>query len=888
MSFGFSPSDVITLINLVTKTYKGWKGACGEYADVTVSLHALRIIIERIHDEACRPRSVLVRNSKDAKDLKDVLSNAQLTVRELHAIVERYKSLGLKKSRQSNWERICLGVKSLDGLRLKLSQHVSTVASYLEAVGLGSLARIETGLDVLPEIKRTVDALAADIRLGRREGSVMTTYEDDEKEVWKQFRRELIGEGMKSSFVHRHKPMIRSYLLGLAEKGLLEEQDPGRNGDEQVPAPAVSGEADGPTEMEDNDPFSRKYEQLSPQLQHEEGTRQGVEEERKPPVTKVNVTRGRERSFAEDISDACSHSAESGLDASSSEHANPLHSTSPAPTLPITGQDGSKQGAAPLDGNDDRRPYRMSTYRPAYVEDGEESEDHGKVCSGSDVLIDEQAMSGSAKQKQRAKEESHGGGVEVSIPVCGLDSEGDDAGYGRESQASSAVHVEGVGEVDGADMIWSASGLRSKKSMPRVYMDNAKLPRLSLKEITQATKEPEGGQLTGKQTWDDLHGDAQAICGSDSEDYARPVGQSRRWNASRDWLATHIRDVWSLSSPPDTEYEYSSDEDSHKIARAARVRGGSSHGDRADGEMPLAHKAGSSSNVTYVYDTQDRRLNDLPEPLRPTNTSYVYGANDVEPYHGTHAPALESLMRDAEGRYPRVSPIRPKPPQMVVQPKAKTRPTRSPSPLRATGREKAGTVSARYPAMSPQRPAPPRSTSTSYVYGANGVEPYSRPARSRETSKRGDPLLDGERFAASPQRPAPPRTTGTSYVYGANGVEPYSRPARSRETPKRGDPLLDGERSAASPQRPAPLRTPGTSYIYGLNGVELYLPPTLTRETSKRGDLALYSEVPTTARDARSPRQSTSRYAPPVEGLKCQKEFKQDDVRVQSGYDFEG
>lgn len=245
MSFGFSPSDVISLINLVTKTYRGWKSACGEYADITESLNALSIILERIDSEARKPKSALVRSVKDAKNLKGVLSNVHVTVRDLHVVVDHYKSLGLKKSRQSNWERICLGVKNLDTLRVKLGQHVATVTAYLEAVGLGSLARIETGLDVLPEIKRVVDALAADLRAGRREGSIMTTYEDDEKEVWKQFRRELIGEGMTSSVIHKHKPRIVLYLRSLAEEGLLEEDAPSEDGSEEQTSVSDNDEENG-------------------------------------------------------------------------------------------------------------------------------------------------------------------------------------------------------------------------------------------------------------------------------------------------------------------------------------------------------------------------------------------------------------------------------------------------------------------------------------------------------------------------------------------------------------------------------------------------------------------------------------------------------------------
>ena len=115
----------------------------------------------------------------------------------------------------------------MNDLRSKLTQHVATISAYLDTVGVGALGRIERDVHCLPEqIRRTIDDLAADIRAGLRESSVMTTYEDDEKHVWRQFRRELISDGIRSSAIHEYKPIIRRYLRELAEKGGLEEFAP--------------------------------------------------------------------------------------------------------------------------------------------------------------------------------------------------------------------------------------------------------------------------------------------------------------------------------------------------------------------------------------------------------------------------------------------------------------------------------------------------------------------------------------------------------------------------------------------------------------------------------------------------------------------------------------
>ena len=224
MSFGFSPSDIVTLLKLATKTYRGWKNACGEYADITSSLDGLCVLLGRIRDEANRPGSILLRKDKDREDLEDVLRGCRTTVEELNRVVVKYKSLSY--GRKKNWDRLRLGVKNLGELRAKLTQYTSSITAYLEAVGLGSLARIEDQLNSIPaNIQQNIDALAAEIRAGRREASIMTTYEDDEKDVWRQFRRELItSDGIRSKDIHRYKPLIRQYLRRLAEEGRLEEE----------------------------------------------------------------------------------------------------------------------------------------------------------------------------------------------------------------------------------------------------------------------------------------------------------------------------------------------------------------------------------------------------------------------------------------------------------------------------------------------------------------------------------------------------------------------------------------------------------------------------------------------------------------------------------------
>jgi hypothetical protein len=55
----------------------------------------------------------------------------------------------------------------------------------------------------LDTILDKVDSIAS--RMSQKSSSIMASYDDDDREVWKQFRRELIAEGFSSSVLQQHK-----------------------------------------------------------------------------------------------------------------------------------------------------------------------------------------------------------------------------------------------------------------------------------------------------------------------------------------------------------------------------------------------------------------------------------------------------------------------------------------------------------------------------------------------------------------------------------------------------------------------------------------------------------------------------------------------------------
>lgn len=79
----------------------------------------------------------------------------------------------------------------------------------------------------LKEIKRAVNDVSAHLMAqDHSRGSVLTTYPDDEKAIWKEFRRELIEDGFSSSVIREHKDLIKAYVKELGSRGLSDDEIP--------------------------------------------------------------------------------------------------------------------------------------------------------------------------------------------------------------------------------------------------------------------------------------------------------------------------------------------------------------------------------------------------------------------------------------------------------------------------------------------------------------------------------------------------------------------------------------------------------------------------------------------------------------------------------------
>lgn len=234
MSLPVSIGDIVDLVNFATKAYNAWNDAGNEYSDISSSLDSI-IILRHIEDDASASHSILHK-----EQLQPILQNSKDTVRKLDSIIAQNKNLS--SDRQGSWDRLSFGMKDHEPLRTKLTQDLVKINAYQSTVHTGSLGRIESSqgrierlTDAIPGIALDLAALKEQVQgIGRR-GSIMTTYDNDEKGVWRQFGRDLIGDGMRSSAMRKYTPQIRQYLRELSERERLGEV-PDESAEESVDA----------------------------------------------------------------------------------------------------------------------------------------------------------------------------------------------------------------------------------------------------------------------------------------------------------------------------------------------------------------------------------------------------------------------------------------------------------------------------------------------------------------------------------------------------------------------------------------------------------------------------------------------------------------------------
>jgi tetratricopeptide (TPR) repeat protein len=166
------------------------------------------------------------------------------------------------------WQKVRFGneeVADLRDLRSRATYYTSLMTLLLNMRSSGSIGRVEQQMNdaggQLREIKTIVNGIAAlQISQGDHEGSILSTYTNDDRSAWKDLRRELRHKhGFRDSDLRKNKAVIIDYITELGNRGVLDDIDPQEN-DEQWHD--FDSDSDAPTTIQADSVMSKASDGL--------------------------------------------------------------------------------------------------------------------------------------------------------------------------------------------------------------------------------------------------------------------------------------------------------------------------------------------------------------------------------------------------------------------------------------------------------------------------------------------------------------------------------------------------------------------------------------------------------------------------------------------------
>ncbi|TVY58507.1 hypothetical protein LSUE1_G009277, partial [Lachnellula suecica] len=176
MSVGYSIGDGVLLAQLAWRKVKGVRQACGEHGELTREVSSLHRVLERLHQELKNPDSPLSRAGDDRRRELDDLGSG-------YAYVCHYYEL------KSVFARISQG---------RAEKQLNSVGTDLDG------------------IRGKVDWIAAQMAAKNGDGTVWTSYTNDDRSFWRELRRELVKEG-------NNKRLLKDYVEELGSRGVFDE-----------------------------------------------------------------------------------------------------------------------------------------------------------------------------------------------------------------------------------------------------------------------------------------------------------------------------------------------------------------------------------------------------------------------------------------------------------------------------------------------------------------------------------------------------------------------------------------------------------------------------------------------------------------------------------------
>lgn len=231
MSFGYSVSDLVSTTALAWKIYKACKDSSSEFKNISSEVVTLHIVLKEVHDSLICQRLT----QHQEAELESVGKGCNDVLKDLEKLLKKYGSVGTAKSLRV-WDRMKWGLEDVKSMRDRLISNTTMLSAFntafLQCVynpdflpsstrltgvfSSFSQARIEAKLNTL------ITNNGARNRDSRISIHTLDSLSTDDRETWRQLRRNLQDIGISVQALKQHRRFIVSWLEEAVRVGALE------------------------------------------------------------------------------------------------------------------------------------------------------------------------------------------------------------------------------------------------------------------------------------------------------------------------------------------------------------------------------------------------------------------------------------------------------------------------------------------------------------------------------------------------------------------------------------------------------------------------------------------------------------------------------------------
>jgi hypothetical protein len=246
MSLKYLVVDFAFLVQLAHKTFRKCQKAGEDYVEIACEVRCLHSVLRTLRLELQKFNSkVLAQDSASRSELIATADGCRDVLESLDYVLMKYEGLkldGQMSASKKIWKRFRVRSKvdELGAIRRKLVTYTSTISILIDTMQIQAMDCVERKVDrafadttdrmngQFERMRKQIYTIAAKKRAEERRGAMistlsLSTYGGHEKTVWREFKKELVRKGFRTTSLERHKYVLQAYILRLNHSGLLDQ-----------------------------------------------------------------------------------------------------------------------------------------------------------------------------------------------------------------------------------------------------------------------------------------------------------------------------------------------------------------------------------------------------------------------------------------------------------------------------------------------------------------------------------------------------------------------------------------------------------------------------------------------------------------------------------------